>query len=347
MVQSRKIKPFDNCLALDGYHCQTNSLAKIFHFYRHHISEEMLLGLGAGIGFIYWHQKGTYPFVGARGNNKEFFNDIGKRTGVEIKVNSTSSQKKAEKTLLEKMEKQEPVMLFGDMGYLPWFDFPEDYHFGGHTFTICGYDDQETFLASDIDPNVSGLKKGFYYDISAEQLKNARDSKYKPFPPKNTYLDFDFSSFREPGQEEIYSAILQNTEALLEPPISNLGIKGIRKTADEILKWKKMFDDRIFRLNLFTLYVYIEIGGTGGGSFRYMYSRFLEEAAGITGNDRLLDASKMVYKTGSIFSQIGMLFKDAEDVPDLDDRVSKAKELYIEAADNEEKAFSFLRESIT
>jgi hypothetical protein len=306
----------------------------------------MLLGLGAGIGFIYWHQKGTYPFVGARGNNKEFFNDIGKRTGVDIKVNSTSSQKKAEKTLLEKMEKQEPAMLFGDMGYLPWFDFPEDYHFGGHTFTICGYDGQETFLASDIDPKVSGLKKGFYSNITGEQLKNARGSKHKPFPPKNTYLEFDFRGFSKPGQEEIYSAIHQNAEALLEPPISNLGIKGIRKTADEILNWKKMFDDRVFRLNLFTLYIYIEIGGTGGGSFRYMYSRFLKEAAGITGNGRLLEASKMIYGTGSIFSQIGMLFKDAESVTDIDDRIQKARELFMKTADNEEKAFSFLQESI-
>ena len=45
----RDIVPFENCPALDGYHCQTNSLAKIFHYYGHPLSEDMLLGLGAGI----------------------------------------------------------------------------------------------------------------------------------------------------------------------------------------------------------------------------------------------------------------------------------------------------------
>jgi hypothetical protein len=346
MVSESKIEPFDNCPALDGYHCQTNSLAKIFYFYGHPLSEEMLLGLGAGIGFIYWHQKGTYPFVGARGNNKEFFNDIARRTSIDIKVKSTSSQKNAEKTLLQKMEKQEPAMLFGDMGYLPWFDFPEDYHFGGHTFTICGYDGQDSFLASDIDPKVSGLKKGFYSQITGEQLGNARDSKYKPFPPKNTYLDFGFKRYTDPGTDEIYSAIKQNMEAMLEPPITNLGIKGMKKTAGEIKKWKKIFDDRELRLNLFTLYIFIEIGGTGGGSFRYMYSRFLEEAADVTGNKGLLKASKMVNDSGKIFTDIGMLFKDAEKVQDIDDRVEKASDLFIVAAGLEEKAGNYLMEII-
>lgn len=44
--------PFNNCPALDGYHCQTNSLAKIFHHYNHPLSEDMILGLGAEMGFI-------------------------------------------------------------------------------------------------------------------------------------------------------------------------------------------------------------------------------------------------------------------------------------------------------
>ncbi len=48
------LEPFPNCPALDGCHCVTNSLAKIFHHAGHPLSEEMLLGLGAGMGFIYW-----------------------------------------------------------------------------------------------------------------------------------------------------------------------------------------------------------------------------------------------------------------------------------------------------
>lgn len=149
-----EITPFKNCPALDGYHCQTNSLAKIFRYRGHSLSEDIILGLGAGMGFIYWQMKmgsKTYVFIGGRANTKDFFDDLGERTGVKIKAVSTSSARKAESSLLEKLNNQEPVMVFGDMGFLPWFEFPAEYHFGGHTFVVCGYDGKETFLASDMD----------------------------------------------------------------------------------------------------------------------------------------------------------------------------------------------------
>jgi hypothetical protein len=58
-------------------------------------------------------------------------------------------------------------------------------------------------------------------------------------------------------------------------------------TAKEILKWPGIFDDYNFWMNLFSIYIFFEIGGNGGGCFRCMYSRFLNEAAGITGNRKM------------------------------------------------------------
>ena len=349
MKNSKEITPFDNCPALDGYHCQTNSLAKIFYYNRHPLSEDMLLGLGAGMGFIYWKMKmgsSTYVFIGGRGNTKEFFNDIGKRIGVKIEAKSTSSVKKAEKILLEKLSKKEPVMIYGDMGFLPWFDLPEDYHFGGHTFVICGFNGEDTVLVSDIDQKASGLKKGFYYPISLEQLRKARGSPYKPFPPKNTWLEFDFRNFHNPRTEDIYSAIKQTVESQLNPPIKNIGIKGIRHTAKEITKWPNIFKDKELRMNLFSLYIFIEIGGTGGGCFRYMYSRFLEESAKITGNKELTKASEKIYESGKIFSEVGQSFKDAEKDPDIKEKIRIASEKFEKIADVEEETFSCLSTNI-
>ena len=58
-IKTQELKPFSNCPALDGYHCQSNSLAKIYHYNNCKLSEDMLLGLGAGMGFIYWTIKGN------------------------------------------------------------------------------------------------------------------------------------------------------------------------------------------------------------------------------------------------------------------------------------------------
>ena len=140
MEPGNEIMPFEKCPALDGCHCVTNSLAKIYYHNDHPLSEDMLLGLGAGMGFIYWSPKGGSPFVGGRGNPKGFYSDLGERTGVRISEVSTASEKKAEAALVERLKRREPVMVFGDMGYLPWFEMPEGYHFGGHSFVVCGYD---------------------------------------------------------------------------------------------------------------------------------------------------------------------------------------------------------------
>ena len=288
----------------------------------------------------------TYVFIGGRANTKDFFDDLGKRTGVKIKTVSTSSAKKAEASLIEKLKDQEPVMVFGDMGFLPWFEFPVDYHFGGHTFVVCGYDGKDTVLASDMDQQAAGLKKGFYFPITLEQLSQARNSKFKPFPPKNTYLDFDFKNFHKPAAEDVVSAIKQTVDSQLNPPIKNMGVKGLRHTAKMITKWPKTFDDHGLRMNLFMLYIFFEVGGTGGGCFRYMYSRFLKEAMEITGNKQLKKSAAMLNDSGRKFTEIGVIFKDAETMNHVKEKIFEASVLLAEIADVEEKAFKFLGENV-
>ncbi len=347
MSNQTDLKPFPDCPALDGYHCQTSSLAKIYHYYGYPLSEDMLLGLGSGMGFIFWHQKGTYPFIGGRANLKSFFSDIGKRTSVKIEVKTTSSMQKAEKRLIELLKKQVPVMMFGDMGMLPWFDLPDNYHFGGHTFVVCGFDGIQTTLASDMEQKAAGLKEGIYSPISLDELRKARGSTFKPFPPRNAWLEFDFSHFRNPDEQDIYAAIKQTAENMLYPPISNVGIKGFYRTASEIEKWPKQYSDKQLKMFLFNIYIFIEIGGTGGGCFRYMYSRFLKEACRITGNSSLEKASEMIDESGKHFTETGLLFKDVESSGDITGKIKFAVEKLKKAAGIEERAYQHLLANIT
>ncbi len=52
------------------HHCVTGSLRHMYVHNGHPLSEEMLLGLGAGAGLAYWHFKGQPPFLGGRGGFK-------------------------------------------------------------------------------------------------------------------------------------------------------------------------------------------------------------------------------------------------------------------------------------
>lgn len=341
------IKPFPNCPALDGCHCVTASLAKIYRHAGHPLSEEMLLGLGAGMGFIYWQMKmggSISVFVGGRGNSKNFYTGMGERTGVVIEEICTSSSKKAEAELLGELAQQRPVMLGGDMAYLPWFDFPKGYHFGGHAFVICGFDGARALLASDIDAKMSGVKKGIYSTVTLDQLAKARCSPFKPFPPKNLRIAFDFARFRQPGPKQIAASIAQTVKAHTHPPIKNFGLAGLRHTAAMLPKWPLLFkNEHDLRMNLFNLYIMIEIGGTGGGCFRPMYARFLEQAAPLCAKMTLESAARLFHESGEKFTQIAYLFRDAETSKALDEKIRSASRLFTDIAAIEEKACQLLQ----
>ena len=343
------IEPLPRFAALDGCHCISSSLARIFHHAGHPISEEMILGLGAGMGFVYWRMKfgdQDSVFVGGRANLKNFYQDLGRRTGVAIAEKQTASSAKAETELLKALGAKRPVMLGGDMGLLPWFDLPADYHFGGHTFVACGYDGRDTVLCSDIEQKASGVKKGFFAPISREQLRKARGSQFKPFPPKNLWLELDFSEFHQPRPEDIVASIKQMVDTELNPPIKNFGVRGMRHTANELMKWPEQFNEQQLRMQLFNLYIFIEIGGTGGGCFRPMYSRFLAESAKIARIPVLYSAAEAFARIGERFSEVGLLFKDTVGMKNIDARIKIASAGFKEIADMEEAACRSLAEKL-
>ncbi len=234
----------------------------------------------------------------------------GQRTGVEIESYTTSSARKAKKTLLEIIGAGQPVMIQCDMGLLPYFDFGVEFHFGWHIVVVCGYDPEtEQALIADRDAEL--------HPVSMEKLEKARGSTYQPFPPKHKWYTFDFGQKRQPTADEVRQAIAEQVQMTLEPPISNIGVKGIRKAAKMIHKWPDSLDADMLRMTLFNTHIFINAeGGTGGGIFRYMFSRFLREAADITGDKSLNESADEFKQIGDEWEKLGEWFRQASEAPD-------------------------------
>ncbi|MBI3764008.1 MAG: BtrH N-terminal domain-containing protein [Chloroflexi bacterium] len=303
------------------------------------ISEEMLLGLGAGVGFIYWHQKGMPPFIGGRANARGEFEPLaGKRTGVQVTAHTTSSARAAERTLLEMLDSGQPAMIQCDMGFLPYFDFGGyDYHFGGHVVVVCGYNARtRQVLVAD--------RREELHPVSMEQLEKARASTFKPFPPKHRWYTFDFSRKRQPTGREVRQAIAEQSKGMLAPPISNLGVKGIRKAAESVLKWPALMDESALRRALFNAYISLDAtGGTGGGIFRYMFSRFLREVAGTTGDPRLNEIADTFQRIGDRWQDVAAMFQRASAAKDVVVALAETTSPMMELADLEEAAWTRLQ----
>ena len=337
------LKPLEGFQNFPTHHCVTGSMRHIYAFNDHDISEDMLLGIGAGVSFSYWHFKGQTPFMGGRGNFERpgvegLEKTTGRRTGVVVEAYTTSSARKAEKALLEMLEAGQPVMIQCDMGFLPYFDFGDvDYHFGWHIVVVCGYDaDTRQVLIADRD----GV-----YPVSMDVLAKARGSKFKPFPPMHKWYTFDFSNKRQPTAEEVREAIAEQTKAMLEPPISNVGVKGILKAAESALKWPDQMNEEELRFTLFNSFIFIDAtGGTGGGIFRYMFSRFMREAAEITGDTRLNESADAFQGIGDRWQEVAAIFQRGWEADDPTAVLPETTAPIMEIADLEEAAWGQLRQ---
>jgi hypothetical protein len=268
-----------------GHHCITTSLRHIFLYHGHPISEEMLFGLGSGLSFFYGEFKlAPYPFIGMRVKIGEFEESLAQRLNMGIQTQQTASAKKAYRALAELIRHDLPVMIYVDMAYLKYLNMPQA-HFGGHSIVVFGIDEEQGLAyVSDRDdrqhkvtPDEAEFPADFH-TVSLTELEHARNSAYKPFPPKNAWLTFDFTPIRPIDQGMITAAIRDTAEKMLYPPIKNVGLKGIRLCAEKVLGWKN-FDDEKLKWSAFNGFILInQIGGTGGGGFRKMYGNFLRES---------------------------------------------------------------------
>ncbi len=329
------------------HHCVTGSLRHIYHFNGYPISEEMLLGLGSGIGFIYWHMKGMQPFLGGRANagrpgEEGLERAVGRCTGVRVEIKRSGSADRAEKLMLEHLLAGQPVMILLDMGFLPYFDFGgEQYHFGYHAVVVCGCDPESgSVLLADRDEAL--------HPVSLEALKQARSSTYQPFPPQNTWYEFEFSKRpRQAEPTEIFQAMAQCTRSMLTPPITNLGIKGIRKAAQRIREWPRILAAKELCDTCINTAIMIDArGGTGGGLFRYMYARFLLEAADLVNQPDLKDVAQHMYAAGDGWQEAAGLFEQAYHASNPGDMLEKICHLLPLIADQEELAWCSLHDII-
>ena len=98
----------------------------------------------------------------------------------------------------------------------------------------------------------------------------------------------------------------------------------------------------------FNCYIFISPeGGSGGGNFRYMFSRFLREGADITGDPRLTESADEFQHIADEWEKLGEWFKQASEADDPASLVPECVEPLNALADLEEAAWTRLRNLVT
>jgi hypothetical protein len=281
-----------------GQHCESTATGTLLGQVGVNLSEPMLFGLGEGLSFIIWNMKiMDFPFIGGRVKTDLLTANIAKNLGLKLIVKETSSTTKAWQEVKELLDNGKAVGLKLDCYYLEYFTHP--IHFAGHYVAILGYDDKNAFL-------VDTKQQGSEVISSLKSLEQARSEK-GPMSSRNLYYIIKKDSETTPLKDAIVAAIRSNTKAYLNPPIKNLGYKGIEKASEEIIKWFDRSKD--IKTEFATSAMIMERAGTGGALFRNLYRDFLKEAYELTGNKSIGETHEAFVGVAQSWSNVIALFE--------------------------------------
>lgn len=314
-----------------GQHCETTSTGSLLQQIGIELSEPMLFGLGEGLGFIYWKMKTMdFPFIGGRVKPDALTKNICKNLHLHLDVKETSSIKKAWTNVTSHIDNGKAVGLKLDCYHLDYFT--NKIHFAGHYVSIYGYDNENAYLN---DTN----QQGRYAKTTLKSLELARNEKGPMFSKNLSYTITQKDSL--PNLKTVVKkAIYNNANDFLNPPIKNIGYKGILKTSSEIKKWFRNSNN--IKEEFQTSSMLMEKAGTGGSLFRNLYCDFLKESAKITADDKLLKACEDYEKIALQWKQIADLFQKIGETEDIND-VHQASEILIDISNREKSTMEKLK----
>jgi uncharacterized protein DUF4872/butirosin biosynthesis protein H-like len=250
-----------------GNHCGSTALRNLLAFHGAEISEEMALGLGAGVSFYYVALDGSSPsrFTNGRvGRLEEQFVEL---TGAPLRLDTFPDPQAAWVAARAAVDGERPAILLTDLYYLDHYG--SSAHFPGHAVVLAGYDSEVAYL--------SDTSFGELQTTRLDNLARARHGSHPVFPLEGHMFTVPQEAELPDLREAAARAIERNASQMLEPPLGEYeGLPALRRFAAEVGDWPGQLEDWQWCARF--CYQVIERRGTGGGNFRLMYSRFLEEA---------------------------------------------------------------------
>ncbi|MBF0432547.1 MAG: BtrH N-terminal domain-containing protein [Fibrobacteria bacterium] len=306
-----------------GQHCETTATGSLLKQVGIDLSEPMLFGIGEGLGFIFWNMKiMDFPFIGGRVKPDILTENICRNLNLDLEVTETSSKKKAWENVTKHIKQGRAVGLKLDCYHLEYFT--NKFHFAGHYAAMYGYDHEFAYL---VDTNQQGGK----VKTSLKSLELAR-SKKGPMSSQNRTYAITKNEKSFDLKKVIKKAIYNNAVDFLNPPIKNIGYKGILKTSTEIKKWFNNSKD--VKGDFQTTALLMEKAGTGGSLFRNLYRDFLKESFELLNTEVLKTAYHDYEEIAEGWKKVSTLFHQAGETGDVK-YINQASDILIDLSEQE------------
>jgi hypothetical protein len=313
-----------------GRHCETTTLGALLRHEGIDLSEPMLFGLGEGLGFVYWDARTMdFPFLGGRTKPAAITRTVAGRLGLRLHVQETASPRKAWQNVAAALDAGRPAGLQLDSYHLDYFT--TRVHFGGHFVAMYGYDDTTAYL-------IDTAQQGGAVSTTRKALELARNER-GPMTARNLSYTVAAPTGRPDLGTAVRAAVRGNARAFLNPPIANLGHRGIGKAAKLVPTWLTRSADPSRDLPLAA--TLMERGGTGGALFRAMYRDFLAECTTIVADDDLRRGHRMYAEIAPLWTETAQHITAAGETGDPA-HLARASAILTELADRERQAMQVL-----
>jgi hypothetical protein len=258
-----------------GQHCGSTALADALRVQGVHLSEAMAFGLGAGLGFYYLVSPALSPshlFCGRTLHLEQTACDV---LGVPARARTEDDPERAWEGVRAAVERGVAPILATELSELPYWHSRT--RFGGHRVVLAGYDAARgvAFLADNDKPALE--------EVPLDRLARARATLAPPFIlPGNPWLEVGPAADVRPLPEAVADALRRQAREFLLDVDGAAGISALERFAAELPEWPARAASEADRVWCFRYaWQVVEKRGTGGGNFRALYARFLEEAEGL------------------------------------------------------------------
>ncbi|MER6300737.1 BtrH N-terminal domain-containing protein [Kitasatospora sp. NPDC001539] len=281
-------------------HCETTTLGVLLRHQGLDLSEPMTFGLGAGLSFVYWDGRSLgFPFLGGRVKPFDLTRNLATGLGLELRTQETTSPRKAWADVAASIDAGHPVGLQLDSYHLDYFG--SEVHFGGHVVALYGYDDHRAYL-------VDTAQQGGAVSTSLTSLARARAAR-GPMTARNRSFTLTVPRDAPAPHRQIVPAITACADAFLNPPIANLGHRGIEKAGKLVRTWLQRTEDP--QLDLPRAALLMERAGTGGALFRNLYRDFLAECTDLLDSGHLRAGHTLYTEAATLWTAVAALIAKA------------------------------------
>lgn len=281
-------------------HCESGVTANMLSHHGLKLSEAMAFGIGTGLFFAYlpFVRVNKLPLTTYRCESGGIFKRVAKRLGCNVETRKFSDPEQSMRALDDKLDAGIPVGCRTSAYWLPYFPPAYRFHFNAHNLVVIGRDKDSYLISDPVFPEIERCPR--------DALMKARYGQ-GALAPKGAM----FSMTHVPGASDMTTAIAKGIKEvcrrMLGTPLPIAGVRGIRFLAKRLEKWPHKLGERNAILHVGQLIRMQEEIGTGGAGFRFMYAAFLQEAAEVLENSRLIELSEEMTSTGDLWRKSAVI----------------------------------------